>query len=33
MNGKGYLKEVTKGIVRENPVLCLVLGTLSLIHI
>ncbi len=27
MNGKGYLKEVTKGIVRENPVLCLVLGT------
>ena len=24
---KGYLKEVTKGIIKENPVLCLVLGT------
>ena len=24
---KGYLKEFTKGIVKENPVLCLVLGT------
>lgn len=27
MECKGYLKEVTKGIVKENPVLCLVLGT------
>ena len=24
---KGYMKEFTKGIVKENPVLCLVLGT------
>jgi len=24
---KGYLKEVTKGIIKENPVLTLVLGT------
>ena len=24
---KSYLKEVTKGIIKENPVLCLVLGT------
>ena len=24
---KGYIKEVTKGIIKENPVLCLVLGT------
>lgn len=27
MASKGYLKEVTKGIVKENPVLTLVLGT------
>jgi len=27
MAKKGYLKEFTKGIVKENPVLCLVLGT------
>ncbi len=27
MECKGYLKEVTKGIIKENPVLCLVLGT------
>ncbi len=27
MAEKSYIKEVTKGIVKENPVLCLVLGT------
>ena len=27
MAKKGYLKELTKGIIKENPVLCLVLGT------
>ena len=27
MAKQGYLKEFTKGIVKENPVLCLVLGT------
>ena len=27
MEKRSYLKEFTKGIVKENPVLCLVLGT------
>ena len=27
MEKRSYLKEFTKGIIRENPVLCLVLGT------
>lgn len=27
MKCKGYIREVTKGIIKENPVLCLVLGT------
>ena len=27
MEKKSYLKELTKGIIKENPVLCLVLGT------
>ena len=27
MEKRSYLKELTKGIIKENPVLCLVLGT------